>query len=119
MRGTIFAFAALIAGMASAAAQDAQTAFNNACRTCHSVKPGDNRLGPHLADIIGRKAGSVEGFAYSDSLKNSGIVWDAANLDQFITNPDAVVAGHRMKPYGGIADPALRLSIIAYLSQPR
>jgi cytochrome c len=106
-----------LAGSSAVQAQNAQTAFNNACRTCHSVKQGDNRLGPNLAGIIGRKAGS-EQFAYSDSLKNSGIVWDAASLDKFIENPDAVVQGHRMKPYGGIADAELRRSIIAYLNNP-
>ncbi len=118
MRILILAAVAIVAGMVSAHAQDGQTAFNNACRTCHSVKPDDNRLGPSLAGVIGRKAGSVAGFAYSDSLRKSGIVWDAAMLDKFIENPDAVVAGHRMKPYGGISDAALRATIVEYIAKP-
>jgi len=98
-----------------ARADDGQTEFNNACRTCHSVKPGDNRLGPSLAGIIGRKAGSAEGFAYSDSMKSSGITWDEATLDKFIADPEAVVRGNRMKPYGGLADKSARDKIIAFL----
>lgn len=109
----------LAAGGSAAAAQDAQTAFNTACRTCHSMKEGDNRLGPNLAGIVGRKAGSAEGFAYSPSMTNSGIVWDAATLDKFLENPDAVVAGHGMKPFGGIADAALRSLIVGYLEKPQ
>jgi cytochrome c len=102
-----------------AQARDGQTAFNNACRTCHSVKADDNRLGPSLAGIIGRKAGASEGFTYSDSLKNSGLIWDEATLDAFIANPDAVIQGHRMKPYGGIADAGQRKTIIEWLKQAR
>jgi cytochrome c len=107
----------LLIGSTWAAAQDGQAAFNTACRTCHSAKAGDNRLGPTLAGVLGRKAGSVEGFAFSDSLKNSGIVWDKASLEKFIENPDSVVTGHRMKPYGGITDAALRQTIIGYLEK--
>ena len=65
-----------------------QLAFNNACRTCHTVKEGDNRLGPNLHAIIGRKAGSLPGYSFSSPLAQSGIVWDEANLDRFIENPD-------------------------------
>ena len=101
---------------APAAAQSGgEEAFNNACRTCHSVKPGDNRLGPSLSGITGKKAGSSDGFAYSQSLKNSGVTWDAKTLDAFIANPDAVVPSNNMKPYTGISDAALRAKIAAYL----
>lgn len=92
-----------------------EEAFNNACRTCHSVKPGDNRLGPSLSGIVGRKAGSEAGYNYSQSLKNSGVTFDAKTLDAFIANPDTVVAGNNMKPYTGISDAALRAKIVAFL----
>ena len=92
-----------------------EAAFNYACRTCHSQKEGDNRLGPSLAGIVGKKAGQSQGFAYSDSLKKSGGAWDAATLDKFITNPDAVVPGNAMKPFTGIADAAVRAEIIKAL----
>lgn len=91
-------------------------AFNNACRTCHSVKPGENRLGPGLAGVTGRKAGIADGFNYSPAMKSSGVTWDEKTLDAFIANPDAVVPGSNMKPYTGMADAAVRASIIAYLS---
>jgi cytochrome c len=94
-----------------------QVAFNNACRTCHTVKEGDNRLGPSLYGVVGRKAGTVEGFGYSDSMKQSGITWDEAQLDKFIANPEAVVPGNNMKPFGGIGDPEERKQIIAFLAQ--
>lgn len=98
------------------AQQDGQTAFNNACRTCHTMKEGDHRQGPSLAGIVGRKAGSQPGFNYSSSMKQSGITWDEATLDRFIANPDEVVSGNTMKPYGGITDTALRKTIVEFLA---
>ena len=92
-----------------------QLAFNNACRTCHTVKEGDNRLGPNLHAIIGRKAGSLPGYSFSSPLAQSGIVWDEANLDRFIENPDSVAPGNNMKPYTGITNPDERAKIVAYL----
>ena len=98
------------------AAESSPSAFNNHCRTCHSVKEGDNRLGPSLHDIHGAKAGSSSTYtAYSQGLKRSGIVWDEATLDRFIENPEQVVPNNNMKPYKGIADPAIRKQIIDYL----
>jgi cytochrome c len=55
-----------------------QRAFNNACRTCHTTKEGDNRLGPHLYKIIGRNAGSLPDYGYSTAMKDAGFVWDDA-----------------------------------------
>ena len=67
-----------------------QLAFNNACRTCHSVKEGDNRLGPNLYKVLGRKSGSLPNYGYSAAMKNAEFVWDKGKLDQFIADPDAV-----------------------------
>ena len=102
---------------APALAQDdaGQIAFNNACRTCHTVREGDNRLGPNLSRVIGRKAGSLPNYNYSESMKKADLVWDKQNLDRFIANPDAVVSGNNMKPYGGIASADERAKIIAFL----
>jgi cytochrome c len=96
-------------------AQDGQTAFNSSCRTCHTMKEGDHRQGPSLAGVFGRKAGTAPGYNFSDSMKQSGIVWDEANLDKFIANPDQVVNGNTMKPYGGITDAAQRKTIIEFM----
>jgi len=94
---------------------DGQIAFNNACRTCHTMRQGDNRLGPNLHKIIGRKAGSEPGYGYSSAMKDAGIVWDKVTLDRFIAKPDEVVPGHNMKPYGGIASAEDRGKIVSYL----
>jgi cytochrome c len=107
--------AALTPALAAQEAGDTQAAFNNSCRTCHSMKEGDNRLGPTLNGVIGRKAGTVGGFQFSSSMKGSGIVWDEATLDKFIANPEAVVHGNRMKPFGGIESAEQRSKIIAFL----
>ena len=108
-----------VAGLAgSAPAQDAgQILFNNACRTCHTVKDGDNRLGPSLHGIVGRKAGALNNYGYSDSMAKADLVWDKATLDRFIADPDAVVRGHNMKPYGGLSSAEDRARIIAYLEK--
>ena len=96
-----------------------QQAFNNACRTCHMVREGDNRLGPNLYKIVGRKAGSLPDYAFSSAMKEAGFVWDEEKLDRFIANPDEVVPGNSMKPYGGLASSDDRKKIIAFLAQPR
>jgi cytochrome c len=92
-----------------------QIAFNNACRTCHTMREGDNRLGPNLHKIVGRKAGSEKGYGYSSAMKDAGIVWDKVTLDRFIAKPDEVVPGHNMKPYGGVASAEERGKIVGYL----
>jgi cytochrome c len=92
-----------------------QQAFNNACRTCHTMREGDNRQGPHLHAIIGRKAGSLPGYGYSSAMKEAGFVWDADKLDRFMANADAVVSGNSMKPFGGVSSADDRAKIIAYL----
>jgi len=114
-RMTLSAVVLLAAMTAAHAAADPQMAFNNACRTCHSMKEGDNRLGPSLAGVVGRKAGSLAGFAFSPSMQKSGITWDEATLDKFIANPDQVVNGNKMKPFGGLTDAGQRGQIVAYL----
>lgn len=107
--------AILPAAAAPEESEDGKVAFNNACRTCHSFKEGDNRLGPTLHGIVGRKAGSIEGFQFSSAMKSSGITWDDKNLDQFIANPENVVHGNAMKPFGGVADASERAKIVDYL----
>jgi cytochrome c len=104
---------------ASQATEPGQLAFNNACRTCHMVKEGDNRLGPNLFKVLGRKAGSLPNYNYSSAMKEAGLVWDEEKLDRFIANPDEVVPGNNMKPYGGLASKDERAKIIAFLAQSR
>ena len=98
------------------AAEQGQVAFNTHCRTCHSTKEGDNRLGPSLHNIYGSKAGASAGYSnYSQGLASSGITWDEANLNRFLENPDQVVSSNNMKPYKGISDESVRRQIIEFL----
>jgi len=96
-----------------------QQAFNNACRTCHIMREGDNRLGPNLHKVVGRKAGSLPDYPFSSAMKEAGFVWDEEKLDRFMANPDEVVPGNGMKPYGGLASSEERKKIIAFLAQSR
>jgi cytochrome c len=103
-------------GANAAPAKSGEAAFNSNCRTCHSAKPGDNRLGPSLHGIVGAKAGSRPGYPnYSGAMKGAGITWDSATLDRFIANPDSVVPNNNMKPFNGVPDPQVRKSIVDYL----
>ena len=70
-----------------------QQVFNNACRTCHTLKEGDNRQGPNLHSIIGRKAGSLPDYNYSSAMKQAGFVWDKDKLEHFIEKPRSGRAG--------------------------
>jgi len=94
-----------------------EQAFNNACRTCHTVKQGDNRLGPNLHKIVGRKAGSLPDYAFSSAMREADFAWDEEKLDRFIAKPDEVVAGNNMKPYGGLSSSDDRKKIITFLAQ--
>jgi cytochrome c len=120
MHVLVVALALLLSASLSEAASAAEDAsgeqlFNNNCRTCHSWKEGDNRLGPTLHGVVGRKSGSIQGFNYSQSLKQANLTWDEGTLDKFIANPDGVVQNNNMKPYTGIADQAVRQKIIEFL----
>ncbi len=115
-----FAAAALVAQTVAAKAatpdaRDPQVAFNTHCRTCHSADPGDHRLGPSLHGVMGRKAGSAKGFAYSPGFKTTDLVWNAETMDKFIANPNAVFPGSNMATFAGLADAADRQAIIAHL----
>ena len=88
-------------------------AFNQ-CAACHSTTPGKTIIGPSLAHVYGRKAGSLAGFQYSDAMKGSGLTWTSSNLDAFLTNPAGKVPGTLMG-LAGIKDAAQRKAIIAYL----
>ena len=82
-----------------------------ACSGCHSID--DDDVGPRHRGVVGRRAGTVAEYSYSPALKASGLVWDAATLDRWLTNPQALVPGTKM--YFSLADPQKRADIIAYL----
>lgn len=100
-------------------AQDAalgEKVFNK-CRACHQIGEGAKTLvGPPLNGIVGRKAGSIEGYAYSDANKNSGITWDEAILTEYLKNPRAKIPGTKMI-FIGIPNEADILNLVAFLKQ--
>ena len=98
--------------------EDGDRLFRNTCGICHSLQPDQNRLGPSLAGIIGRKAGTVAGFDYSEANKNSNVVWDEAELDQYLSNPKQFMPGTKMI-YPGMKDAEQRKALIAYLRDPK
>ena len=84
------------------------------CAMCHDLKPGVNRLGPSLAGLFGRKAGTVPNFNYSPAMKGARIVWNERSLYAYLANPQGAVPRNKMI-FAGIANPADRANLIAYL----
>ncbi len=84
------------------------------CMACHSTHAGQTGIGPTLAGVVGRKSGSVPGYAYSDAVTKLGVTWDDANLDKWLSSPAAMAPGTKMS-FAGYADPVQRQAVIAYL----
>lgn len=86
-----------------------------ACKVCHAVEAGVNKIGPSLHAIVGRKAGEVANYTYSAANKNSGITWSPEKMFQYLEAPQKVVPGTKMT-YPGLPDPQKRADVIAYLA---
>ncbi len=119
MRSLVLAAALLLAGLGHARAQDAaagERVFAQ-CRACHQVgETAKNVVGPVLNGLFGRKAGTVEGYAYSPANKNSGLTWDEATFRDYIKDPRAKIPGTKMI-YAGLKDEQRISDLIAYLRQ--
>lgn len=85
------------------------------CRSCHVLEEGVNRVGPSLHNIVGRTAGSVEGYNYSEANKNSGITWTEEQLYTYLKDPQATIPGTKMA-FPGIKDDQDRANLVAYLA---
>ena len=109
---------ALLTSSAALAAGDPaarQRVFASHCAVCHTSAPGENKVGPSLAGIVGSKSGTVPGFDFSPAMKNADITWDDANLDKYLANPVGFVHGTKMI-FPGLPRPAVRADVISFLN---
>ncbi|BBP83626.1 hypothetical protein PHLH8_32680 [Pseudomonas sp. Pc102] len=108
-----------LADCGQAKVEQGASAFAAECSVCHAARkdaaPG---MGPNLAGVIGRNAGSQPGFAYSQAMKARGRAWEQDGLQAFIAQPQAEVPGTYM-PYAGMADADQRQAIACFLAQQR
>ncbi len=86
------------------------------CASCHTLEKGVHNVGPSLAGLFQRKAGSFDDYRYSPAMKRSNITWTAEELDKFIADPQMIVPANRM-PYAGMTNAADRADLIAYLQK--
>lgn len=113
--------AAMSLGFDALASADGDTAKGATvfakCKACHTLEAGKNRIGPSLQGVIGRTAGTVEGFNYSDGMKAAGaagVVWSDDTLDKYLTMPKQFVPGNKM-PFPGLPKAEDRANVIAYI----
>jgi cytochrome c len=83
------------------------------CAPCHSNKPGENKFGPSLAGVFGRKSGTEPGYNYSSAMKAANVTWDEKTLDEYLQGPGKFVKGTKMVYF--VPDEKDRQDIIAYL----
>lgn len=123
MNWAVLLAAAAVTGLLGASAVRAQDVASGEdifkrCRACHDVGEGaKNKVGPILNGIVGRKAGTIEGFKYSDANMKAGAdgwVWTEEKMMEYLLNPRAAMPGNKMA-YAGLKDEADRKDLIAYL----
>jgi len=87
--------------------------FATHCAVCHATTPGEDKIGPPLAGIVGSKSGTVPGYNFSAAMKDAIVTWDAADLDKFLANPAGFVHGTKM--FVNLPNETDRQNVIAYL----
>ena len=121
MRALFIAGLAILTSTTTSMAQDAAAGERVfiACKICHQVgETAKNTIGPVLNGIIGRKAGTFPGYAYSDANKDSNLTWDEATFREYIKDPKAKIPGTKMA-YTGLKDDQKIGDLLAYLKQFR
>lgn len=88
----------------------------NKCKACHAVDAEKNKVGPHLVGIIGRTAGAVDGFKYSDAMKGSGVTWDEETIAAYLTDPKGYIEGNKMV-FPGLKKEDQIADVIAYIKE--
>jgi cytochrome c len=91
-----------------------KTVFAAHCEVCHATAPGENKIGPSLAGIVGSKSGTVPAFNFSAAMKDANVTWDDADLDKFLANPVGFVHGTKM--FVNLPSETDRQNVIAYLN---
>jgi cytochrome c len=91
-----------------------KTVFAAHCPVCHATAPGENKIGPSLAGIVGSKSGTVPAFNFSAAMKDANVTWDDADLDKFLANPVGFVHGTKM--FVNLPSETDRQNVIAYLN---
>ncbi len=127
MRSTTFApmaltgallLGGLVAGTPALAAGDAaagKVLFNQKCSLCHAPVEGKNKIGPSLWGVVGRKAGTLPTYTYSDAMKNANRTWNDATLDDYLIDPRQKIPGVKMI-FAGLPNETDRQNVIAYLT---
>jgi cytochrome c len=112
---TLALLAATGPALASGDVEAGKKVFNK-CKACHDISEGKNKVGPTLKGVMGRTAGTVEGYAYSDAMKASGIVWNEDTLEKYLADPKALVADGKMQ-FPGLKKEEEIENIIAYIAE--
>ena len=119
MRHLVIAAAVVVAATGMARAQDLEAGESSfkKCMACHDIGPdAQNKVGPVLNGLDGRKSGTFEGYNYSDANKNSGITWNEASFKEYIQNPMTRVPGTKMA-FAGIKNDKEIADLWGYLKQ--
>ncbi|WP_213881314.1 cytochrome c family protein [Pseudomonas sp. dw_358] len=104
-----------LAAVADGDATAGQAVFESNCTRCHTIgSNARNVFGPQLNGLFGRKAGTAQGYHYTDAMRNSGIVWSTDTLAAFVKDPSGVVSGTRMQ-FWGLSDAQKVADLLAYL----
>lgn len=115
----MLALGAILSITVPAAAQDTDAGKKvfNRCKACHDVEQPRNKVGPHLVGIVGRPAGALPDYAYSDAMKaagTGGLVWDETKIAEYMTDPKGMIPGNKMA-FAGLKKPEDIANLIAYL----
>jgi cytochrome c len=89
--------------------------FRQNCSECHSQRPHENLVGPSLFSVVGRRAGTIADFSYSDAMKGSGIVWTTDRLMGYLRAPRRYLPGVKMQ-FPGLPEQQDRENVVAYLA---